>query len=889
MKLPLTICFAQAGLSQRGSGCGRRYEVRTSSPVDVVLVDWDWAGEAGNGGILDDRLLDDLLRWGSPPGEFRRPSSDAGETGLLFACLLEAPLNRALLGTSPSLDEKIAFFNQLDALDNVSDDEFDRKERDHRNKCRAFFNARKKSESTHQSRTSSQPRRTASMPTPIAQVDGSRVIQATPAARNPGTKMPAEQDRTTPFVEETPVPDTARPLPATLRRSTTLPLPAPSAADQSPSAGTALRKRKRQPPAKSVPETAQVFRCLSFYYIPNNDIAPARKLRIGKAQEYGAMWVRDLADASHVIVDKHLEYRDIENILGAEPAASSVILVNEEYPIDCIKFRTLLNPDQRRYRVAGRPVITGKATVEKTPPVPPQSSEGSLQVKPVPTSKKRDSEVTPPGSEQPSLRTDARVVEQPSKNQDTSTARNPPATGAQQGSSPPQKNINSTHQDRSPSRRRSSTKDELSEYIELLQQYKDLPLDHEDDDLQSVKDAQEAISDSDMEEGSADERARKRTARTRRRAQKEITFEDRFACNRGGTKDKSADAQNPNARTIEILQSMCDYYERINDNWRTIAYRKAINTLRRQTVKVTAEEEAYRLPNIGRRLAAKIEEIACTNKLRRLEYANDEPLDQVLEVFLKIYDVGTSRANKWISQGFRTLDDLLNKADLAPNQRIGIEHYEDLNTRIPREEVAALFAYVQREAAQADPAVELLVGGSYRRGSESSGDIDIIVTKKGTNSSAELVPFLEELVAVLTRKGFLVATLAALHSYRPGKDGPGSKLLGCCVLPPDPADHDKGDAPRRPTWRRIDFLLVPESEYGAALIYFTGNDIFNRSLRLLACKKGMRLNQKGLFKEVMRGKNRVKVAEGELLEGRDEKRIFELLGVKWREPWERWC
>jgi DNA polymerase lambda/DNA polymerase IV len=39
----------------------------------------------------------------------------------------------------------------------------------------------------------------------------------------------------------------------------------------------------------------------------------------------------------------------------------------------------------------------------------------------------------------------------------------------------------------------------------------------------------------------------------------------------------------------------------------------------------------------------------------------------------------------------------------------------------------------------------------------------------------------------------------------------------------------------------------------------------------------------------MRGKNRVKVTEGELVEGRDEKRIFELLGVKWREPWERWC
>jgi DNA polymerase lambda/DNA polymerase IV len=321
-----------------------------------------------------------------------------------------------------------------------------------------------------------------------------------------------------------------------------------------------------------------------------------------------------------------------------------------------------------------------------------------------------------------------------------------------------------------------------------------------------------------------------------------------------------------------------------------MAYRKAITTLRRQTTKkITTEDEAYRLPNIGRRLATKIEEIATTNKLRRLEYANDEPLDQVLELFLNIYDVGTSRANKWIAQGHRTLDDLREKADLTTNQRIGVDRYDDLNTRIPRAEITALFGYVQREAARIDPSVELLVGGSYRRGADSSGDMDIIVTRKGTGSSGELVPFLEELVAVLTRKGFLVATLAALNVHRAGKDGPGSKWHGCCVLPQEGATAAGGDPPPKQIWRRLDFLLVPESEYGAALIYFTGNDIFNRSMRLLASKKGMRLNQRGLYKEVVRGKNRVKVTEGELLEGRDEKRIFELLGVKWREPWERWC
>lgn len=81
----------------------------------------------------------------------------------------------------------------------------------------------------------------------------------------------------------------------------------------------------------------------------------------------------------------------------------------------------------------------------------------------------------------------------------------------------------------------------------------------------------------------------------------------------------------------------------------------------------------------------------------------------------------------------------------------------------------------------------------------------------------------------------------------------------------------------------------PETEYGAALLYFTGNDIFNRSIRLLASKRKMRLNQRGLYKNVIRGDNREKLTQGQLVEGKSEKRIFEILGVQWREPHERWC
>ncbi|KAM7206637.1 hypothetical protein V8F33_000280 [Rhypophila sp. PSN 637] len=802
--------------------------------------------------------------------------------------------------------EKVAFFNLLDSLDCSIDgdgdgdgdgDRLDQREQDHRAKSRAFFGPKKPREKSALLADAGipTPRRVASAPTPLAL----KVIKATPTSQNPKVaRLPREDGPS--VISETPLvtADSARPSHPSLLRRSTVPLAAPTPAiEQSPSVTTVSKKRKRQTQTQTgtVPESEMIFRDLAFFYIPNNDIAPARKLRIKRAQEYGARWVRDLSGASHVVVDKNLTFKDIQKILGST-LDSSLVVVTEDYPIECVNFQTLLNPVQNRYRVPGCPLPAPSASAGPADVIIPssQASDQSLQVKGGSRARERVRslrEGTPLRSEDLSPQKNTRQPSRQPSPRDAEAAPGALSNNSQQGVSAMSKSESPAREpstDQPQANRPTTThKDDLSEYINLMRQYKDLPLDNEEeDDLQSTADPQ----DDEIEDSSSSEEERskrRRSTRITRPTQKYISSQDRFACHKGGTKSRSQDSTNPNSRTIEILQQMCDYYTRIDDHWRTTAYRKAITTLKKQTTKITSESQAYALPNIGRRLAQKIEEIVNTDRLKRLEYANDEPLDNVLELFLKIYDVGTSRANKWISQGFRTLDDLKERAALTTNQRAGVEHFDDLNTRIPREEVTLLGEYVKKEAKLIDPAVELLIGGSYRRGSDSSGDIDFIVTKKDAVSSGELVPFLKELIEVLERKGFITATLAALHSERSGKNGAGSKWHGCCVLPSD-TPNAEGKS-QRAIWRRIDFLLVPETEYGAALIYFTGNDIFNRSMRLLASKKGMRLNQRGLYRDVMLGKGRVKVTDGELVEGRDEKRIFEILGVKWREPSERWC
>ncbi|KAG5916892.1 hypothetical protein E4U61_003202 [Claviceps capensis] len=729
---------------------------------------------------------------------------------------------------------------------------------------------------------------------------------------------------------ETIIPDTTRATKTHPRRpATPLPSNLPKHTNNSTPIQSLPQTRKRKRNSSKLlrlrPENERIFTDLHFYYIPNDDIAPLRKLRIGKAREYGATWTRDVSAATHVIVDKGIPYPDVRKVLGQEAQGGNAergpVVVNEDYPVDCIQFKALLDHGQMKYRIPGQGVgetSTGRngagGAMKSGHTVGGRSRDG------MPRGEDRVGHVAGPSREDYILGDGGNAAGNGAGG--TALAELHPRNSALNEGVTDGKRSNHEHEDKHGS-------DELSQYIKMMQEYKDLPLEHEDEDTELLSaasdrpephaqhsgdenenDKEESRSDSDPQQPAHKTRTKKKLRRA----------EDQFACHRAGA--QFADANNPNAQTIAVLQRMTDYYNRINDHWRTTSYRKAISTLKQHNTKVTSEAQAVQLPHIGQSLAQKIQEIATTNKLRRLNYAeqstDEEPMQSsAYQLFLQIHGVGTHQAQQWLSHGHRTLEDLKAKAKLTPAQRISIDHFEDLNRRIPRHEVAALGAYVQNEAAKIDVSVEVIIGGSYRRGSPTSGDIDFIVTKRGTRCVEELRPFFEELLGVLTEGGFLTASLASSFCHWSGagtgtgtgdggggldskssslSSGSGRKFHGCCVLPRGgkgkggwEGEEGEEEEEEAPIWRRVDFLLVPETERGAALIYFTGNDIFNRSMRLLARRKGMRLNEKGLWG---RGDTRVGDgvrAGGELVEGRCERRIFEILGVQWREPTERWC
>ncbi len=330
--------------------------------------------------------------------------------------------------------------------------------------------------------------------------------------------------------------------------------------------------------------------------------------------------------------------------------------------------------------------------------------------------------------------------------------------------------------------------------------------------------------------------------------------------------------ESPNARTVDALQRLSKHYDRIGDQWRTRAFRIAASALRKQSTLVRTKEEALKIKGIGDSIAGVIQEYVAYNGSRRLDNAEADSENHLLGLFLGVYGAGRSGAQHWIAQGHRTLNDLKDRAELTPNQKIGLEHYDDFQQRIPRAEVEQHAGIVKKTLQSVDKGLELIVGGSYRRGNPDSGDIDLLIMKKNAGKAHLHTLMNESVIPFLTEQGFLKAELASGHSCPEGSKWPGASAL-----------------PGSPVWRRLDLLFVPWEEQGAALIYFTGNDIFNRSIRYLAGKKGMRLNQHGLFKNVLRGPGRTEVTEGELVEGRSERRIFELLGVTYRPPEHRRC
>ena len=271
-----------------------------------------------------------------------------------------------------------------------------------------------------------------------------------------------------------------------------------------------------------------------------------------------------------------------------------------------------------------------------------------------------------------------------------------------------------------------------------------------------------------------------------------------------------------------------------------------------------------------------------------------DPKLNIIELFSQIWGVGSERALALYIKGYRTLDDLRRrdnigvvgvqpggggKDDLTRQQAIGLKYFDDLLKRIPRAEVEDIGRAVQVGSRELNVEAEAVVMGSYRRGKESSGDCDVLITLRDGGPFQGLLP---ELVRHLTQKGFLYDDLSLSTG---DSEHQNEMYMGVCRTDPS-----------KP-FRRIDIKVYPRLLRSFAMLYFTGSDHFNRSMRHFAKLKGYSLSDHGLVPCTRDAKQRDaqgnyvdnKVLIGKTVVCDDEEAIFRFLRLDWKEPTERNC
>jgi NAD-dependent DNA ligase len=321
------------------------------------------------------------------------------------------------------------------------------------------------------------------------------------------------------------------------------------------------------------------------------------------------------------------------------------------------------------------------------------------------------------------------------------------------------------------------------------------------------------------------------------------------------TTTTSSPQKSYNEDFIKILGELKEIQTDLGEHFRATAYSRAEEELIKYGKPIYSVDQIKSLPHIGKTIIEKLNEFVNTGKLNAIEKEKNNPI----LVLTKIHGVGPKKAQELIDKGITTIDMLrANEKLLNAKQKIGLKYYEDINKRIPRSEIELYKQMLESNFKEiAPPGSSFEIVGSYRRGAENSGDIDIIITNKDNNISA-YSKFLDDLI----KKNIVIEVLSRGST----------KSLTIAKLPDDPTAIP----------RRLDFLYTPPSEYAFALLYFTGSKYFNVVMRQHALDMGFSLNEHGLSK-VIKGKK----SEPLTNYFPDEESIFEFLNLVYKDPSER--
>ena len=304
-----------------------------------------------------------------------------------------------------------------------------------------------------------------------------------------------------------------------------------------------------------------------------------------------------------------------------------------------------------------------------------------------------------------------------------------------------------------------------------------------------------------------------------------------------------------NEKFIELMEQLADIMLKHGEPFRARAYQKAQETMMAYPGDIVSPNDLKGKPGIGPTIMEKLNEYMETGTLKILEREKTNPVNILAEV----YGIGPKKAKELVDNGITSIAELReNQQMLNDIQKVGLHYYEDILKRIPRSEIEDYKAYFENAIPKVAN-VKMEIVGSYRRGAESSGDIDVIIT------SSDPQVFIKFVDNLLKEK-------IILHILSRGP----TKCLVVTKIPSSDAA------------RRVDFLYTNPEEFPFAILYFTGSKIFNTVMRHIALEKGYTMNEHGIYK--MEAKKK-----GEKVNHifKSEKDIFDFLGLEYKSPIER--
>ncbi|HLH36494.1 MAG TPA: DNA polymerase/3'-5' exonuclease PolX [Alloacidobacterium sp.] len=295
------------------------------------------------------------------------------------------------------------------------------------------------------------------------------------------------------------------------------------------------------------------------------------------------------------------------------------------------------------------------------------------------------------------------------------------------------------------------------------------------------------------------------------------------------------------------------------DPFRIRSYRRAAEAVESSTIQLSEiahdAKKLQEIPGIGKSMAANIQDIEKTGTLPLREELLTKYRPGMLDL-LRLPGMGPkSVALFWEAlqvSSIAELETAIAEGKLASLPRMGtkqieklrkgIEDYKKNSGRflIDDAEIAAekLIAYLRAF----DGMDVITPAGSLRRGRETVGDLDILVTGRACTEGK-----VQSAVEYTAAYPLIVDLIAK------GQNKVSFRLRGGL---------------------QIDVRLLPENSYGAALQYFTGSKMHNVAIRQRALKRGYTLSEYSL----------ARVDDGSFVAGATEEEIYAALGLDWIPP-----